>query len=755
MRMVPLRRLVSAIGTAAALVTASAIPTGYALVGYFYESNLLSFKAELNANRLAKYIYSHETLWQYQRVRLAEIIELPEEHIQQLRQRVFDAKEKLVLDTGEAPGKFHLLRSAPIIVAGETVGRLESQISLDPFVRRLAFVTLFSFALGAGVSFALRTLPLRVLDRTIGDLQAANRTISDKNVELEESNKTLQQREVELRLQNERFDAAIANIPQGLAMFDAHERLVVCNRRYAEIYGFSPDLIKPGVTQREVLEHQITRGTYAGVDPRGYLQERVEIARALRPSDTVLELNDGRYVAVTHRPMPRGGWVSTHEDITERKRSEEQIAHMARHDVLTDLPNRAFLREEMDGALKRIRRCGESLALLYLDLDRFKIVNDTLGHAAGDALLKVVGQRLLGCARTTDTVARIGGDEFAVLQVAVGEPREVSAFAERVIEELCKPYALEGQQVVIGVSIGITFAPADAADPDSLLRNADLALYRAKTEGKGRCCFFEAAMKAQMQARRALERDLRDAFRNGEFELFYQPLVSSADGEISGLEALIRWNHPQRGVVLPNEFIEIAEDIGLIGPLGEWVIRQACREAAQWPGEIPVAVNLSSDQFNKGSNVVQVVMNALASSGLAPHRLELEITESLLLKENENTLNKLGQLRALGVRIALDDFGTGYSSLSYLRAFPFDKIKIDQSFVREMVSREDCSAIVRAVTGLAKTLGMTTVAEGVETQEQLECIRAEGCTQAQGYLFSEPKPFREIAHLVEKTRKVA
>ena len=443
-------------------------------------------------------------------------------------------------------------------------------------------------------------------------------------------------------------------------------------------------------------------------------------------------------------------------DVTERKQAEARIAYMAHHDALTGLPNRVRFNDCLDEALARQQRNGESVAVHCLDLDHFKSVNDTLGHPVGDRLLQQVAERLGRCLRKSDVVARLGGDEFAVVQTPIAGPAQASALASRLIEVVGEPFDLDGNEVIVGASVGIAIAPQDGDAPEALLRNADMALYRAKSDGRGTSHFFEPEMDRLLQARRMLELDLRKAFVQSEFELFYQPLVNVRSGQVIGFEALIRWRHPERGTVSPIEFIPLAEEIGLIVPLGEWILREACRQAATWPSDIHVAVNLSPVQFrNRG--VVQAVLTALGYSGLAPHRLELEITESVLLGETEANISILHQLRGLGVRIAMDDFGTGYSSLSYLRSFPFDKIKIDRSFVREMVDRPDCVAIVRAVAGLGASLGIATTAEGVETVEQLDRVRAEGCTEVQGYLFSAPRPASELAGLfpVETTGAVA
>jgi diguanylate cyclase (GGDEF)-like protein/PAS domain S-box-containing protein len=436
-------------------------------------------------------------------------------------------------------------------------------------------------------------------------------------------------------------------------------------------------------------------------------------------------------------------------DVTERKQAEARIQHMAHHDALTGLPNRILFHQRLGEALTRIARSGGKLAVLCLDLDQFKGVNDTLGHPIGDRLLKVVAERLNSCVQESDLVARLGGDEFAIIMPEIDSPRGAETLANRVIEELGSAFEIDGHEVIVGASVGIAIAPGDGNAADVLLRNADMALYRAKADGRGRFHFFEAEMDKRVQLRRALELDLRKAFNQGEFELYYQPLINLRGGDVSGFEALLRWRHPERGMISPAEFIPLAEEIGLINPLGEWVLREACADAMTWPKPVKVAVNLSPVQF-KSRNLVQAVLTALAYSRLPPERLELEITESVLLDETDTNLATLHRLRELGVCISMDDFGTGYSSLSYLRSFPFDKIKIDQSFVRELTERPDCMAIVRAVTGLGASLGIATTAEGVETHEQLDRLRAEGCTEVQGYLFSAPRPATEVAGMLKK-----
>jgi diguanylate cyclase (GGDEF)-like protein len=563
----------------------------------------------------------------------------------------------------------------------------------------------------------------------------------------------LKQREEQLRLENIKLDAALQNMSQGLVMFDRDGNLIVCNQKYAEIYRLPPELSRPGVAHKDILDHRLASGVVAESNSVRFVKDRTAEGAPKSPAETILELADGRTLLVAVRPLANGGWVSTHEDITSRREAEAQIAHMAHHDALTNLPNRMLLRARLEDALAQVRRGGQ-IAVLYLDLDHFKSINDTLGHGIGDELLKQVALRLKSCVGEGDTIARLGGDEFAVVQTGIGSPSDVATLSARIREALTRPYELEGHQVPADVSIGISISPDDTDDPDQLLKNADMALYRSKADGRGTFRFFEPQMDERVKARRTLELDLRNAIVNGEFELYYQPLLNLEHHQISGCETLLRWHHPARGMVSPGEFIPVAEETGLINQIGEWVLRQACIEAGSWPNEIAVAVNLSPVQF-KNQNLAQLVVSALAHSGLPAHRLELEITEAVLLQNNEATLATLHGLRELGVRIAMDDFGTGYSSLSYLRSFPFDKIKIDRSFINDIADKDESGAIVQAVTSLASRLNMATTAEGVETHAQLQMIESLGCTEMQGYLYSRPVPAHELARLLPTSGRPA
>ncbi|MGD0723669.1 MAG: EAL domain-containing protein [Roseiarcus sp.] len=539
--------------------------------------------------------------------------------------------------------------------------------------------------------------------------------------------------EAALARRNERYEAALANIPSGICMFDQDRRLILCNAAYAALYALPPELTAAGTPLKRILDHRAALGSEP-LDMAAYGAFIAEAETSGCRRSMRVALKDGRTMRLVHS----GGYVATHEDVTEAVRAEERIRFLGSHDALTGLPNRTLLRDRIGEALARARRSG-MFCIHYLDLDNFKSVNDTHGHQFGDMLLRQASARLTRCLREMDVLARLGGDEFVVLQVDLERPEQAGSLARRLVEAIAEPFDLEGRQVYLGVSIGVSVFPGDGANAEDLLKHADMAMYRSKSEGRATYRFFELAMDARIQERRLLELDLRRAVANGEFELYYQPQVDAITEAVIGCEALLRWRHPTRGMVPPGEFIGVAEEIGVIVPLGAWVLQQACRDAANWPDQIGVAVNLSSAQF-KGVALVQTVVGALEAARLAPTRLELEITESVLLADNDSTLASLNALRALGVRIAMDDFGTGYSSLSYLRAFPFDKIKIDRSFIQDIDERGDCAAIVRAVAGLGAALGMVTTAEGVETAEQLRQIRAHGCTEVQGYFFGRPCP---------------
>ena len=569
---------------------------------------------------------------------------------------------------------------------------------------------------------------VRARDETDG----LTREVHAINGELQSRNEILQRRDREIGIQNGRFDAALNNMSQALCMVDAEERLVVCNHRFTELFGLSLEPM-PGMAMDDLIGRS--------ADGRlGDVQARHRSLQASGGASRFVEDGGGHtIVSVSHEPMPEGGWVATYEDITERRRAEDQIRFMAHHDGLTGLVNRVFFGQELNAALASLPARGGRVSVLCLDLDGFKDINDSHGHHVGDALLCEVARRLSACVRDGDVVARLGGDEFAILQWQGADPNRESPLADRLVSLLGERFDLDGLVLFVTTSVGVASAPDDGATGDELMKNADLALYQAKLGGKNNARVFEPDMDAARRFRRALELDLGSALTNGEFEVFFQPLVDARRIAIVGFEALLRWRHPVRGLVSPAVFIPVAEEIGLIGEIGAWVLGAACAQAARWPRELTVAVNLSPAQF-RSRDLVGTVKDALLRSHLRPTRLELEITESVLLSDSDGSLAALHDLRALGIRIAMDDFGTGYSSLSYLRRFPFDKIKIDQSFVREMSTRPDCIKIVQSIAALGASLGMTTTAEGVETAEQFAQLQAAGCDQVQGYHFGRPQP---------------
>jgi diguanylate cyclase (GGDEF)-like protein/PAS domain S-box-containing protein len=664
---------------------------------------------------------------------------------------------------------------------------------------------------------------------------------------------------------------ALKNMAHGLCMFDSEQQLVVCNERYGEMYGLGPEQVKPGTTLRSILEARVRAGM-SPQDTEQYIEARLdEVAKRL-PYYVENVLRDGHIYAVSHRPMPEGGWVATHiditeqrraeqeldetrkflvsiienipvsvvvkdaqtrkyllvnrafetmlgiprsemldrtsfdihrpkdaksiddadteslqdsdhinykeieintpmrgprmqstrrmviknnrgearciiaviEDVTERKKTEQRIAFLAHHDALTGLANRAALIQKIEEAAARQRRLQEPFTVLLLDLDRFKQVNDTLGHPAGDALLIEVATRLKSLLRETDVLARLGGDEFAVIQAGESDQREAAKLlAERIIEMLRQPFEIDGGNISIGTSIGIAPAFEHGTESDDLLKMADLALYRAKSSGRNGYCFFDPEMSEIASARQEIESDLRRAVQQNEFELHYQPIVDSKTRRICSAEALVRWRHPTKGLIYPDLFIPLAEETGLITQIGDWVLRAACTEAATWPAEVRVAVNLSLVQFRK-TNLPDLVMRVLADTGLPPERLELEITETALIESAAECLPALRQFKAMGITIVLDDFGTGYSSLSQLAMFPFDRIKIDKSFTQNLTKRSECAAIISATLTLAQSLDIATTAEGVETVDQYRLLRLAGVTSLQGYLFKRPGPASEI-----------
>ena len=683
---------------------------------------------------------------------------------------------------------------------------------------------------------------------------------------------SIEQPDEKFRKQTRLFDTAVNNMSQGLVMFDAAERLLACNRRYLEMYGLSPDVVKPGCTLLDLLALRIAKGTFAR-DPQEYRADLLATMAEGRTIRRVTETGDGRAIAVVTQPMEGGGWVATHEDITERrraekerdriktflntvienvpatlivkdardhryvlinraaeelwgvsrdevigksaydlfpkdeadviaardtevlqsgqqllidehpmhmpcnevrlvtnkrlailgergepeyllsviedvterKRAEERIAHLAHHDPLTDLPNRAAFNGHLASVLARTAPAGEPFALMCLDLDRFKEVNDVFGHSVGDALLREIAGRLR-CAVEGAFLARFGGDEFAVIVENGPQPSTAEVVADRLQAAVAGKIEIDGHSLHVGLSIGVAIFPTDGADAAMLFGNADAALYRAKADGRGSVRFFEAEMDKRLRERRALQRELQSAVARNELVLHYQPQARVGEG-IIGFEALVRWHHPTRGIIPPGTFIPLAEESGLIISIGEWVLREACREAASWPRALQIAVNLSPVQFQHG-DLPGMIHSVLLETGLAAPRLELEITEGVLIGDFSRALSTLRRLKSLGVRIAMDDFGTGYSSLSYLQSFPFDKIKIDRSFVSNFDRSAQSAAIVRAVIGLGRGLELPVVAEGVETADQLAFLACEACDEVQGFLVGRPAPIENYAEIV-------
>lgn len=540
-----------------------------------------------------------------------------------------------------------------------------------------------------------------------------------------------------------RFNTALNNMPLGLCMFNADGRIAVANNRLNQVFGLPVHVILKGMDVPALIEAWLEAGAF---DRRDAERLRESIANRLDGhirDGLVLETLQQRTIEVTFQPMENGGMVFLFQDITERKLAEARINHLARYDALTGLPNRTMLRDWLHRVVNEDQQ-GRPYAIHFIDLDQFKQVNDTLGHTRGDMLLQAVADRLRSIVRETEMVSRFGGDEFVVLQHPVRGQDQASALARRIVKALGRPYSIDSHEVVIGATVGIALSSRRDFDLDHLLKNADMALYRAKAEGRGTWRFFKPEMEIDAQARRLLELDLRNALETNQFELHFQPIVDLATNRITTCEALLRWNHPERGLVPPATFIPVAEEMGLIVEIGKRVLRMACLECLRWPSDVRVAVNLSPIEFARGHAPI-IVRETLAATGLPAKRLEIELTESTLLQDTRSTRAALQQLEALGVTVSLDDFGTGYSSLSYLHSFPLHKVKIDRSFLQGLGASERKLTLLRGVARLSTELGLRVVAEGIETREQLELIQLDAIVdEAQGFLFGKPMPGREI-----------
>lgn len=549
--------------------------------------------------------------------------------------------------------------------------------------------------------------------------------------------------------QANRFDAALNNMSHGLCMLDAQDRLQVWNERFLELLHLQNASVRVGMRISQIVRHSLRARNHTSGSVKLVVHDLVNGLRQDNFDQFQVSLDGSRMLAISRRMMPAGGSVVIFEDVTERNNAQEKIARLARFDELTGLANRTQFRERIADMLAAVKDRANHLAIHLIDLDRFKTVNDTLGHPIGDLLLKEVAARLTALVRPGDMITRFGGDEFVILQTNTSRQQAAHALASRIVKTLKEPFHIAGHRIDVGASIGIAMAPHDGVDADELIKKADMALYAAKSTGGGSHRFFAIEMEDAAQERRSLELDLREALTHDQFALHYQPLVDLHTGRITTCEALLRWTHPTRGNIPPSVFIPVAEETGLIIALGEWVLNRACADAADWPRNVRVAVNLSPVQFRDEGLGLQVIA-ALAKSGLSAQRLELEVTERLLLEDNDSTLETMHRLHELGVSLSLDDFGTGYSSLNYLRKFPFQKIKIDRSFITDLGDGRDARAIIGAVASLGAGLDKTVVAEGIETEEQMNLVRSQGCQEGQGYLFGKPMPAAEIQSRLDK-----
>jgi diguanylate cyclase (GGDEF)-like protein len=726
-----LQSSISCTGIAIAVAIGAAFPLGFAVLEISSHRHHAIEHASEIADRISSAADLKNAGWPLSAQELQTVAIPPGMETGEYNVRISDADGRTLLSAGH--GRWlHSKASAPIVIDGAEVASAEVGVTLDPSLVRFASVALVSAVFACFSLWFFRSIPLRILANTASALERRERELS--------------RHRDELKTQVMINEVALAHMEIGLSMFDADDRLIVCNPKFLELFHLPSERIERGLSFHRIIEIGKEVGNHPGrTVEEVYEARRAQIAERRRVS-TVHHVTGDRIVAVTHVPLADGGWLATHEDITERCENDARIAYLANHDPLTALPNRRMFRELLGKSLEALK-AGDHVAVHCIDLDRFKEVNDTLGHPIGDRLLTSCAERLREAVGPGHFLARLGGDEFAIVQPSVADPNDASALAERIVESFSLPFSVEGHDLLIGTSVGIALSPADGISADELIKNADLAMYRAKADGRGNWRLFERGMDARLHARRALENDLRKAISLQQLEIYYQPVFSLKRAEVTGFEALLRWNHPRRGMISPAEFIPVAEETGLIVPIGDWVLRRACETASLWPAHIKVAVNLSPVQF-RNQGLVHGIVSALAASRLDPERLELEITESVLLNDSEANLLALHHLRGLGIRIALDDFGTGYSSLSYLRSFPFDKLKIDRSFVRGLSMGDESALIVRSIADLGHNLGMITTAEGIETLSQLELLHQMGCCEVQGYLISPPRPESHVAGLI-------
>jgi diguanylate cyclase (GGDEF)-like protein len=610
------------------------------------------------------------------------------------------------------------------------------------------------------VSYSALKLALNALrdeaprsDEPAGSQAASPSVPSSRERELETLLQDALQRNLKLEQLNACFESALDHMGRGLSMFDADQRLVVCNKSYARIYDLPEKLTKPGTEFAEILDFHMRR---ASSDPPPPTAVKVWIADHVcklaqdGQREEIQNLDDGRVIRVTYQPLAEGGWVDMQEDITAQRQSDERIEWLARHDTLTEIPNRFHFREN----LERQFECydpRQGFALHWIDLDHFKQINDRYGHLVGDGLLKSVAGRLTSSLRAGDVVGRLGGDEFAILQVGVDRDELADNLANRLLNNIRKPHDVLGHRLHTDASIGVALAPRHGQNPEQLFASADTALYRAKSLGRGMRSVYAPGADDKAAAANPLRAELQNAVEREELVMHYHPIVDLHEERVSSFEALMRWKHPSRGMIPPSEFIPIAEETRLIVKMGSWALRRACADAKVWPETIKVAVNLSAVQI-ESCDVYEIVTEALAETELEPQRLQLEITETVLMRDRARTQEVLRQLHNLGVMITLDDFGTCFATLNYLRSFPFKKIKIDRSFVRDIPEHHDCVAIVKSVGDLARELSMRSVAEGVETAASLDAVRAAGYDEAQGFYFSPPVPVRAIGRTINQCK---